>query len=82
MSAYTKPKYILTQIHNENSKVTHEFSTDDLTETLEHMEWFLRGCSFVIDKYTTLKLVENELIEKLSQNIKCKADLKKEVKKQ
>ena len=56
--SYQKPKYILTQVHSDESKVIHEFHTECLTDVLRHMEYFLRGCSFVIGKFANLKLVD------------------------
>lgn len=53
-------KYILKQIHGD-SELTYEFKEESLNELLLKIEWFLRGCSFVIDKYHRLEFVSEEL---------------------
>lgn len=49
-------RYVLTQI-NGDSKIVYEFSTEILSDVLRHFGYFLRGCSFVINKYADLQFV-------------------------
>lgn len=54
-------KYIFIQKNETgDSKITHEVTTDFLPDLLRHMQYFLQGCSFVIEPEETL-LIESSL---------------------
>lgn len=67
--SYTKPKYKLIQMHNETEEVIHTFETECLQDVLRHFGYFIRGCSFVIDKYAEVRIVDDyaELKEEFNE---------------
>lgn len=60
-------KYILIQDEGGGTQIRHEFTMDALDDVLARILYFLRGSSFVIDKYATLEIVEHKLSEKLKK---------------
>lgn len=42
-------KFTLQCLHENGTKVTHEFTQELLTEVLDSIEDFLRGCGFIAD---------------------------------
>lgn len=51
-------KFTLICEHNDNHKVTHEFKNILLSDTLENIQNFLKGCGFIFDG--TLDFVPDE----------------------